>query len=227
MDYTEIYHKVCQRCEQDPIELGKHNGRYKFYYKKQVSVDLIDPLYTLDQIIKLANEDIEQFGVQQAFDHNPNYDIAQLAKVNLMYHSIKELGVIKPFWLQQRGNRYEVVTGGSRTRALTLIPEITYVPAILCLDSTTQVDETFKEIEKFSDFCKIVDEIPGGTNCWFRVADPVTNYGIDWVEFATDKVSGTTGEDFRSNCISAIQKYIHKQDNLFRFTPAWFTQRNW
>lgn len=227
MDYTQIYQKVCHRCAEDPIELGKHDGKYKFYYKKQVSVDLIDPLYTLDQIIKLANEDIEQFGVQQAFDHNPNYDIAQLAKINLVYHSINEHGLIKPFWLQQRGNRYEIVTGGSRIRAISLIPEITHVPAILCLDADTKVDETFKEIEKFTDFCNIVDEVPGGTTCWFRVGEPESGYGINWAEMATDDISGTTGENFRSDCIDLMKSYIVQQDNTFRFTRKWFTQHNW
>ena len=227
MDYSQIYQKVCHRCEEDPIELGKHNGRYKFYYKKQVAVDLIDPLYTLDQVIELANKEIESYGAEAAFDHTPPFDIAQLAKINLMYHSLKERGIIKPFWLQQRGGRYEIVIGGSRRRAMTLLPEITTVPAVLCLDADTEVDSTFKEIASFPDFCNQVDEIPGGTTCWFRVADPETNYGIDWAEFAIDSISGTTGEEFRPNCIATIREYIAKQDDSFRFTHQWFTQHNW
>lgn len=227
MDYTKIYQKVCHRCIEDPIILGTHNGRYKFYYKKHVDVSLIDPLYTLDQLIEKANLEIELYGTQNGFDHEPPFDVAQIAKINLMYHSIKELGIIKPFWLQQRGARYEAVVGESRIRTIALIPEIVTVPAILCLDAETEVNDSFKEIAQFTDFCEVVDEIPGGTTTWLKVAEPESNYGIDWAEFAIDDVSGTTGEEFRTHCISSINEYLRKQDNSFRFTHQWFTQRNW
>lgn len=227
MDYSQIYHKVAQRTREDPIKLGMHNGRYKFYYKKQVAVELIDPLYTVDQMIEWANADFDLYGVHAAFDQKPSYDIAQFAKVNAMYHSLKEHGNIKPFWLQQRGDRYEVVTGGSRRRALTFIPEMPTVSAILCLDADTKVDDSFKKIESFVDLCNIVDEIAGGTHTWFKVADPSTNYGIDWFEMATDSVSNTVGEDFRSSCINNIRNFIAEQDNSFRFDYSWFMQQHW
>jgi len=226
MDYDHMYQKICQ-CNTDPIVLGTHNGKYKFYYKKQVAVDLIDARYPLSQLIELANNDIENLGVS-AFEYQSNYDMAQFVKTNLIYHSIKNIGIIKPFLLQQQGNRFETVTGCTRRRALSLLPEITHVSAILCLYSDTQVDDTYIEIKNFNDFCSVVDEATTGTHVWFRVAAPESDLGLDWFEISIDNDTGLVGPEFRTQCILKIKEYLARQSNTFRFSTAWFTEHhNW
>jgi hypothetical protein len=214
-----------RQSSEDPIQSAQFNGRFQLFYCDSIPVSMINANYTIDELINTVNYQMTELG-KEIFvytDHRrATFDIPQFVKINRLYHSLLSVGNVKPFLLYEKDKKLHTITGESRLRAYELMPEEYYVSAFI-----TTEDHDHKEwikvnsFDEFSSLCKA----PDGTAFYLRVGDSSDqDYGLSWYEVALPNTTDTSGGAFRDYCERAIQGYIMKKSDFFRFDKDWFRQ---
>ena len=117
----------------DPVRDSFHQGQHCMFWNPTAKFDNITTLQTLNDLCRWANEWLSQDGVDLFVQESRNhYDIANLVKLNIWIHDIRQQGIVKPWLILDQGDdTYLAGTGDSRLRCLERIPEITTVPAFI------------------------------------------------------------------------------------------------
>lgn len=209
----------------DPVITAIEQGHQQIRFYPTFPVGYVTPCFTLDEFILMANQDNivpfgkEIFGVDT--DSKPTIDPAQLVKINLLYHSLAQEGIVKPLLLEHSCGKFTPLTGDSRIRSLSMLPEIKNVPAFVtyyssdsCLPGGVEIDC----FEKFAHHCSSST----GDNFWFEFDD-----NNKLIRYETNKSTriACAGFEFYQWCLSAIAGYMVAQTDNFLFDRQWFTQQ--
>ena len=211
--------KVNWPSSQDPVKQSLHSGTHCLFYDPATSIDRIQPQQTLPQLCDLANQRLDQVPRAEFFNDSLCHDwIANIVKINLMVSSLQQVGCAKPMLLiYQDALPFVPATGDSRLKALTCVPEIQTVPAVVT--TRTSYAEKFqhlKSIKCFDDLAQICG-VCAGTTFLFRLTDPLANYGLDWYEYEHDV--GVPSIDW---CLQVLKRYLDQQSSSFEFSADWF-----
>jgi hypothetical protein len=206
----------------DPIQQSMHDGAYCLFYDPNYSMlEKITTNQRLSQLCYWASSWIATQGIDNfATDPRNHYDIANLVKLNMWIHDIKQQGIVKPWLLLDRGNGwFEAGTGDSRLRCLERIP---YIKEISAFISTTHerrdLYRDLEEVRTFDQFASICKVDPG-TRFLFRLTGPQAPYGLYWYEYSSKLTESVTpGQD------DAVEMFVnYYQENLsVEITPEWF-----
>jgi hypothetical protein len=206
----------------DPIEQSMHNGTHCLFYNPNYEkLENITTNQKLTQLCQWASSWILQHGIDEfVADQKNHYDIANLVKLNMWIHDIKQQGIVKPWLLLDCHNGYfEAGTGDSRLRCLERIPHIRKIQAFI---STTQERkdlykdlEEVKTFDQFADICKS----PPTTIFLFRLTDPHAPFGLYWYEYNSKLTESVTpGQD---QAVGMFVNY-YRENLLIEITPEWF-----
>jgi len=220
MHYTMVYNDN----RNDPVGQASLNSHIYFY--SQFPVSAITPFYTLDALIDMVNndniipcgKDILARTIRD--DPCPTVDPAQLVKINLLYHSLKDQAVVKPLLIGACGDKFSPLTGDSRMRALTLLPQIHSVPAFVCwpLDQAPQAGgQLFKNFDQFAQCA----QASFGSTFWFELS---ADGKLERYEVNKETRIQCAGYNFAQWCQQVMAAYIVQQPNDFVIDRAWFTQ---
>lgn len=211
----------------DPIADSMHNGVHCLFYNSQASFKNVQTQQTLEDLCNWASQWLEKDGLDEfVADKRNHYDIANLVKLNMWIHDIRQQGIVKPWLLLDQGDGTFIAgTGDSRLRCLERIPEITTVPAFI---STTQnrrhLYEDFEEIKTFDRFASIC-KARFNKMFLFRLTDPEAPYGMYWYEYDSDLTRPVTPGE--SDAVAMFVRY-YKENKSVVITPEWFdTKINW
>ena len=208
---------------RDPVAESMHNGTHALFFHTHADFDNITTTQSLADLSKWANEWLEHDGIDAfAADARNHYDLANLVKLNMWIHSIREHGIIKPWLLLDSGDgKFIPGTGDSRLRCLERIPEITTTPAFISTTANRrhlyQHLEEVTTLERFAELCGAkVNQL-----FLFRLTDAEAPYGLYWYEYNSDTTRSVTPSE-----PEAVQMFVnyYKQNPNTRITPAWFDQ---
>lgn len=208
--------------DQDPIAQSLHNGKHCLFYDEAFDHSKIIYRQKLQDLCDWANFAIKDYGISKFVNTKINwYDIANLVKLNMWIHNIRNSGIVKPMLIWYLGNeKYIVGNGESRLRVLECIPQITTVTGFI--STTVEYKEKFKHLrpvttfDLYADLCGACE----GQEFYFRIGDDNAPYGIDWYEFNSEKTQKITpNEDY---CIAALAEYLKKHPET-KFTTEWFS----
>lgn len=203
----------------DPVQQSLHDGTHCLFYNPAMVIENIQPQQTLQQLCDLANQRLRQVSCTEFFNNTQHHDwIANIVKINLMVSSLQTMGCTKPMLLiYQNTLPFIPATGDSRLKALTCIPDIQTVPAVITTHVTQA--EKFQHLQTitcFNDLAQIC-QVQHGTNFLFRLTDPLANYGLDWYEYEHEV--SVPSIDW---CLQVLKCYLDQQSESFEFTPDWF-----
>lgn len=212
---------------QDPVVQSQHGGAHCLFWDPAVPLATIRYQQRLGHICDWANDHVMSYGVE-AFVDNPanHYDIANIVKLNMWIHDIREQGIVKPMMLFYDGReQYGINNGESRLRALERVPEVTTARSFI---STRQEHaDRFRHLESvttFDRFAELCGAVPG-QQFLFTLTDPAAPYGIYWYEYNSARTTAVTpGDEW---CREALRGWLRAYPDT-RFTPKWFdTLRPW
>jgi hypothetical protein len=208
--------------EQDPIAQSLHSGKHCLFYDGVFDHSKITYEQKLQDLCNWANFGIKEYGVSGFLkEKNHHYDIANLVKLNIWIHHIRDSGIVKPMLIWYLGNEKYIATNGeSRLRVLECIPQITTVTGFI--STTAEHKEKFKHLKPVTTFDLYADLCGAckGQEFYFRIANDDAPYGIDWYEFNSEKTRVVTpSEDY---CVAAVAEYLKKHPDT-EFTPEWFS----
>ena len=208
--------------DSDPVQDSFHQGQHCMFWNPAAKFDNITTLQTLSDLCRWANEWLSQDGIDLFVQESRNhYDIANLVKLNIWIHDIRQQGIVKPWLiLDQRDDTYLAGTGDSRLRCLERIPEITTVPAfITCHQSRAHLYKDLEPVTNFDQFAKLCNARTGQLFT-FRLTDADAPYGMYWFEYNSDRTRSVTPSE--SSAVQAFRDYYQK--NPQPITPEWFDQ---
>jgi hypothetical protein len=206
----------------DPVRDSLHQGQHCLFWNPQAKFDNITTLQTLNDLCHWANEWLSQDGLDLFVQEQRNhYDIANLVKLNVWIHDIRQQGIVKPWLILDQGdNTYLAGTGDSRLRCLERIPEITTVPAfITCHQSRAHLYQGLEPVINFDQFARLCNA-RSGQLFTFRLTDSAAPYGMYWFEYNSDRTRSVTPSE--SNAVQAFYNYY--KHNSQTITPEWFDQ---
>jgi hypothetical protein len=220
--------KIYYPSEIDPIQQSFHNGKHCLFYDPAFDKNKIEYQQTLEVICEWANAGIRYNGIDGFIKNKINhYDIANLVKLNMWVHDIKNQGIVKPMLLQYLGNnKFSVGNGESRLRAVECIPSIATITGFIT--TSTKYEQEFQHLEQvqtFEQFAKICDAQISGMEFLFQLTDEQAPYSIWWYEYSSPKTRAVTpGEEW---CVSVLHQYLIRNPET-KFTKEGFqTLVNW
>jgi hypothetical protein len=214
-------------CLDDPIVESLHNGRHCLFFDPAVSIHDIHNQQTLQDLCDWTNHSVAINGWEVFFDYEPYHgEIANLVKLNLWLHALRESGNIKPMLLTYTGGKFnsEFIsgTGSSRLRVMERIPTMQTVTGFIT--TSCRFQEKFSHLElvtTFDRFAELCNAVPG-QEFLFRLTDPTALFGIDWYEYDSYQTKQITPND--EACVIAMKNYInHNKDTVF--SPEWFDKK--
>ena len=208
--------------DTDPVVESFHNGAHCLFWDPAFDFRKCSTNQRLADLCKWAQENIKLQGID-AFVNEPRngYDIANLVKLNIWIHDIRQQGIVKPWLVQDQGDgTYLAGTGDSRMRCLERMPEITVVRAFVsCSHSRAHLYSHLTPVESFDQFAALCGAVPG-QQFLFRFTDPTAPYGIYWYEYDSERTRRVTpGEQ---QAVDAFYRYY--KSNPVDITPEWFDQ---
>lgn len=208
--------------DTDPINESLHQGAHCLFWNPATKFDNVVTQQRLADLCKWANEWLDTDGIDEfVADARNHYDIANLIKLNVWIHSIREHGIVKPWMMLDQGDgSFLAGTGDSRLRCLERIPEITTVPAFISTVASRR--HLYKGLEEVTTFDRFAELCGAKVNqlFLFRLTDPSAPYGIYWYEYNSDLTrSVTPSQD------EAVQMFVnYYKQNPVKITPEWFDQ---
>ena len=213
-------------CDTDPVQRASHHSQHCLFWNPARSVADISTNQTLQDLCDWAMQWLTQDGLS-AFvaDRRNHYDIANLVKLNMWIHDIRQQGIVKPWLILDAGDgSYWAGTGDSRLRCLEVLPEIQTVPALI----STHRDRAwlYQDLEPVRDFAALARHCRAqlGQLFLFRFTDLQAPYGLYWYEYNSELTRRVTPSE--SWCVTAFQNYWQHQAEPI--TKQWFaTPRDW
>jgi hypothetical protein len=207
--------------EQNQIwKAMSHDGQHLIFYHDNMPQHEIARVLTLDTACARANDWLTQ---DQLFRPGPHAnEVANLVRINLCYHSLTQLGNVKPMLLQYLGHRpLQAATGGTRMAALELIQHD--IPIACFISTHRRWAHEWTHLEPVTDWTRFCD-LAGAevsSQITLRATDQHAHYGLDWYEVSIDRVQ-VPGD---LQCLGALRSYLAQQPLDFRFCPKWFTSQ--
>lgn len=204
----------------DPIVASMHNGNHRLFYNAHATFDHISTNQRLSDLCSWAREWMLD-GIATFCDEPKNaYDIANLVKLNMWIHDIRQQGIVKPWLILDQGDgTYLAGTGDSRLRCLERIPEIKTVPAFISThQDRAHLYKHLESIDTFDRFAELCGAVPN-QNYLFRLTDPSAPYGIYWYEYDSSRTRIVTPSE--SACVRAFHYYALNNPSVI-ITPEWF-----
>lgn len=207
--------------ERDPIIESFHSGSHCLFYNPETKLNNIQTNQKLSDLASWAQQNIDQDGIDVFIaDPRNGYDIANLVKLNMWIHDIRDQGIVKPWMMLDQGDgTFLAGTGDSRLRCLERIPEITSVQAFI----STRTDRAhlysnLEQIKDFNQFAEICNAVEGQTFL-FRLTDSNAPYGIYWYEYDSSRTRNITPGELQA--VEMFKNYIHSNPGT-KITPEWF-----
>ena len=204
----------------DPIVASMHNGNHRLFYNTHATFDHISTNQRLSDLCSWAREWMLD-GIATFCNEPKNaYDIANLVKLNMWIHDIRQQGIVKPWLILDQGDgTYLAGTGDSRLRCLERIPEIKTVPAFISThQDRAHLYEHLESVDTFDRFAELCGAVPN-QNYLFRLTDPSAPYGIYWYEYDSSRTRIVTPSE--SACVRAFHYYALNNPSVI-ITPEWF-----
>lgn len=208
----------------DPVVGSSNNGTHCLFFDPAYNFRTIEYKQKLDDLCIWAQEQIDD-GLDQCFRNEQNYyDLANLVKLNMWIHSMREHGIVKP-WLLLDDNGVSCGTGESRLRCLERIPEIATAPAFISTHrDRAHLYSHLKRVETFDQFARLCNAEPG-QQFLFRLTDAQAPCGIYWYEYDSSLTRSVTPG--QNECLDMLRNYLESRPGLV-ITPAWFDSTiNW
>jgi hypothetical protein len=209
---------------QDPIATSTHNGVHCLLWNPCAEISNIVTQQRLVDLCSWANSWLQKQGIEQFVAESRNhYDIANLVKLNMWIHSIREQGNVKPWLLLDQGNgTFTAGTGDSRLRCLERIPEITAVPAFISTTSNRKhLYPELEEVTTFDRFAALCDAVPG-QRFLFRLTEVNAPYGLCWYELDSIRTRYVTPSE--QEAVAMFVKYYTQYPGM-TITPEWFDEK--
>lgn len=207
--------------DRDPIKQSFHNGQHCLFWNPTAEFGHISTNQRLADLCKWATEWLSQDGLDNfVADPRNHYDIANLVKLNMWIHDIRQQGIVKPWLIQDQGDGTFIAgTGDSRLRCLERIPEIKTVPAFVSAHvDRAHLYSDLEPVTSFDQFARLCNARVGQTFL-FRLTDKHAAYGLYWYEYNSDKTrSVTPGE---AEAVTMFQNYYRKNPGV-AIVPEWF-----
>lgn len=208
---------------QDPIAMGLHQGTHCLFWNPACSVGTMSTSQTLLDLCQWANRWLLHDGAKNFLaDPRNHYDAANLVKLNLWIHDIKQQGIVKPFLVLDQGNgSYLAGNGDSRLRCLERLPSIATVPGFISTHSTrAHLYHSLEPITTFDRFAELCGAEPGQLFI-FRFTDTSAPYGIYWYEFNSARTRSVTPSE--TQCLQWLDRYFQRNPEV-TITEQWFDQ---
>jgi hypothetical protein len=202
----------------DPIAGSTNNGTHCLFFDPAYNFRTIEYKQTLNDLCNWAQERLVD-GHDQCFGDEQNwYDLANLVKLNMWIHSIREHGIVKP-WLLLDDNGITCGTGESRLRCLERIPDIATAPAFISThQSRAHLYNHLKRVETFDQFAALCNATPG-QQFLFRPTDAQAPFGLYWYEYNSDLTRAVTPS--QDECLTMLRNYLELHPEI-EITPEWF-----
>ena len=210
----------------DPIRDSLHQGQHCLFFNLSAQYNHIKLWQTLQDLCDQANSCIQSHGVDGFIaDARNHFNIANLVKINLWSHNIRQQGVKKPILiLHHSDGHFDTGVGESRIKLAQRISGMDQLPAFLATHSkNSHLFTDWMEITTFDQFAKCCGAEPGD-QFLFKLASPEADYGISWYEYNSPFTRSLAPSD--ELCVTVFETW-YKRNNIF-FTPEWFDQSiNW
>jgi len=209
---------------RDPVAESLHNGVHCLFWNPAAKLHNVVTQQRLADLCDWANNWLQTDGIDGfAADPRNHYDLANLVKLNMWIHSIREQGIVKPWlFLDQGDGTYLAGNGDSRLRCLERIPEITtvagFVSTIASRKHLYSDLEPVTTFERFAELCGADDS----HTFLFRLTDAEAPYGLYWYEFNSERTRSVTPSEQE-----AVQMFVsyYRQHPGTTITPEWFDQQ--
>lgn len=215
--------EVKQPISCDPVAESLHKGVHCLFWNPSAKLDHVVTQQKLADLCEWANNWLRTDGIDAfAADTQNHYDLANLVKLNMWIHSIREHGIVKPWlFLDQGDGTYLAGNGDSRLRCLERIPEIKTVAGFV--STTANRKHLYEGLEQVTTFERFA-ELCGANHTHtflFRLTDNEAPYGMYWYEFNSERTRSVTPSE-----PEAVQMFVnyYKQNPNIVITPAWFDQ---
>lgn len=207
--------------QRDVIKESLHSGAHAVFWNPAADYSAVKTNQRLQDLCDWANRWLHKDGLDAFIqDVRNHYDIANLVKLNLWIHDIREQGIVKPWLLQDQGDgSFLAGTGDSRLRCLEILDHIKTVPAFVCTRQDRadlyQQLEPVTDFDRFAQICGAVQ----GQDFLFRLTDPQAPYGLYWYEYNSERTRRVTPGE--AQAVAAFYHYAQSHCML-EITPAWF-----
>ena len=181
---------------------------FKLLYNPSVSIKVIQPIMTVDQLISIANGAVHS-GSLSEYQQDA---LANLVRLNWMIEDLQHNIIQKPLLLS---SELTVVTGDTRLMAASFHPRITTVPALLTVENNISMPEWITVINT-DHLGKLLNIDP--KNIMLNNQD-WTKQQLSWIEFAYPHTSNHMHDE--SQRLGIMHRYIEKQPQDFLFTRKW------
>jgi hypothetical protein len=181
---------------------------YKLLYNSSVSIKVIQPIMTVDQLLSIANDAVHS-GSLSEYQQDV---LANLVRLNWMIEDLRHNTIQKPLLLS---SGLTVETGDTRLMAASFHPRITTVPALLTVENNISMPEWITVIN-MEHLGKLLNIDP--KNIMLNNQD-WTKQQLSWIEFAYPHTSNHMHDE--SQRLGIMHRYIEKQPQDFLFTRKW------
>lgn len=207
--------------ESDPIVQSLHSGVHCLFWHANFDFSKCSTNQRLEQLCHWAQDGINEQGLENFLADSNNWDnIANLVKLNLWIHDIRQQGIVKPWLILDQGDgTYLTGVGDSRMKCLERIPEITTVPAfIACHQSRADLYQDLVPVVSFDQFAGLCNAKPKQLFI-FTLTDVNAPYGMYWYEYDSERTRAVTPG--QSSAVSMFVNYVQAHPDI-TITPAWF-----
>jgi hypothetical protein len=181
---------------------------YKLLYNSSVSIKVIQPIMTVDQLLSIANDAVHS-GSLSEYQQDV---LANLVRLNWMIEDLRHNTIQKPLLLS---SGLTVETGDTRLMAASFHPRITTVPALLTVENNISMPEWITVIN-MEHLGKLLNIDP--KNIMLNNQD-WTKQQLSWIEFAYPHTSNHMHDEKQR--LGMVYRYIEKQPQDFLFTRKW------
>lgn len=205
--------------------------RWAMFYVRQMPIDKLTSMQTLEKSIDLVNQNLNSLGRNLSiWPAGMQDEICRLLWVNWIYQRLNIEPIRKPIITHFRHGQYYVDCGDTRLMSLRLYNSNTQVPIIVTC--------SIADIDQFSTCTRIHNTNELKTVCGFGqdacvMATPAEDWCLYWLEIG-DHSTAHHLHDINQR-LSMMQQYISLQPFNFQFTKEWITssidwtdyQSNW
>jgi hypothetical protein len=201
---------------------AEHSKTHCLFYNPAARVDSLITTQKLSDLCRWAQEWLTQDGLDGLIaEPRCHYDVANLVKINIWLHDIRQQGNVKPWLLQDQGDgTLQAGNGDTRLKCLERIPEITTVHAFV---STRRERASFyadlEPVTTFNQFAGLCGAEYVGQPFLIRFTDESAPYGIDWYEYASTRTRAVTPN--QDQAVDMFVQYMRANPNT-EITPEWF-----
>ena len=181
---------------------------YKLLYNSSVSIKVIQPIMTVDQLLSIANDAVHS-GSLSEYQQDV---LANLVRLNWMIEDLRHNTIQKSLLLS---SGLTVETGDTRLMAASFHPRITTVPALLTVKNNISMPEWITVIN-MEHLGKLLNIDP--KNIMLNNQD-WTKQQLTWIEFAYPHTSNHMHNEKQR--LDMVYRYLEKQPHDFQFTREW------